>query len=212
MTETLTQFDPPSTWYDRLAVTGEWEDVDGIPVKYAVFNLPEAARQRLTSAIRLLIAYSASDADRCRRLCRGLIVARTYTSCGQWRPSLQACIIDVDYLESQYSSPEAVAAVIVHEVTHARLDKYGFDYDQEVHRGRIERICCLASQRFLGRLPESDEREIAIGACEDYVRLDPPPWTDAAYEASFRSFPWYWRIFRFIAHDLPRRMRHDLPT
>jgi hypothetical protein len=71
-----------------------------------------------------------------------------------------------------------IAATIVHEATHARLDRCGIGYDKL--RPRVEAVCFRRELAFAAKLPngeqvrEQAERKLVFYATEDY-------WTNAAF-------------------------------
>jgi hypothetical protein len=62
------------------------------------------------------------------------------------------CVIDQDVLESDYMTPERLAAVLVHEAMHARLSRAGFVYSRST-KIRIERLCVKAELLLASRIP-----------------------------------------------------------
>src|SRR5882672_5312369 len=58
----------------------------------------------------------------------------------EYNHSLKACVLDERYVADSATSVEQIASTIVHEATHARLERYGIRY-QEDQRARIEAIC-----------------------------------------------------------------------
>ncbi|MBO0763938.1 MAG: hypothetical protein J2P50_05035 [Hyphomicrobiaceae bacterium] len=84
---------------------------------------------------------------------------------------------------AKLSSPQIIAATIVHEATHARLQRCGIGYDEE-RRSRIEAICFRREAALAMKLPnggsvrETAERQLARCATSDF-------WTDAAFDTRF---------------------------
>ena len=69
-----------------------------------------------------------------------------------------------------------IAAVIVHEATHARLWRCGFGYDED-ERHRIEAICVRRELAFARRLPDGRRlREFA----QEALAISPRYWTNMA--------------------------------
>jgi hypothetical protein len=73
---------------------------------------------------------------------------------GEYKRSLKACILDERYLADSATSVGEIASTIVYEATHARLERYGIGYKEEL-RGRIEAICFRRELAFAVRLPDS---------------------------------------------------------
>jgi hypothetical protein len=198
------QFPEPTRPWDRLALAvAHWEICEGIPVASAVWShsTPEI-REKLQSALRLIAHHAPGQFERIGRLMRGVIVARLYEADATWRNDIAICLLDVSFLESNRASGAAVAATIIHELTHARLNRLGCRYTSG-RRARIEHICHLAELRFLSMLPESKERAAAIEAAQWSLRLEPSVWSDEAIRARKESAPWYIGALRFVFRPLP---------
>jgi hypothetical protein len=58
----------------------------------------------------------------------------------EYNHSLRACVLDERFVADSATSVERIASAIVHEATHARLERYGIGYDED-QRARIEAIC-----------------------------------------------------------------------
>src|SRR5262245_47027400 len=63
----------------------------------------------------------------------------------RFNPSLRACELDTRYVRDQASTPELIAATIVHEATHARLWHCGIGYEED-QRHRVEAVCVRREQ------------------------------------------------------------------
>ncbi len=86
-------------------------------------------------------------------------------------------MLDRDFVFAKDTTPERLASVIVHELTHARLGRAGFEYGN-MTRVRLERVCVLAERNFIARLPPSAERirlEVLNGR---YFRAGPDYWSE----------------------------------
>lgn len=67
--------------------------------------------------------------------------------------TLNACVLDQRYLETM--TPERIASTIIHETTHARLERWGVRYEEK-DRPRIEAICLRRELNFLAKLPDGE--------------------------------------------------------
>jgi hypothetical protein len=74
---------------------------------------------------------------------------------GQFNASLNACELDDRFVLSVAERPELVAAVIVHEATHARLWRCGIGYDEAI-RARVEAACFKRERAFAAKLPDGE--------------------------------------------------------
>jgi hypothetical protein len=96
------------------------------------------------------------DPVRYRRLTRDLKriwVTRDGGPVAHFAYRLDACVLNTRFVLSQDSTPELIAAAIVHEATHARLWGYGIGYDEEL-RSRVEAVCIRRELAFCAKLPD----------------------------------------------------------
>jgi len=96
---------------------------------------------------------------------------------------IHACKIDTRFFLAATTTPELIAATIVHEATHARLWGRGIRYE-EARRPRIEEICLRREVAFAAKLPngtdvrDQAERTLALCASGAY-------WTNAAFSERY---------------------------
>ena len=76
---------------------------------------------------------------------------------------------------------EQIASTIVHEATHARLERYGIEYE-EPRRVKIEAICCRRELAFAVRLPGSAELQQDIARCLEWYQTNPEQFRDARFQ------------------------------
>ena len=99
--------------------------------------------------------------------------------------SLGACKLDPRFALAEPTSPEMIAATIVHEAAHARLHRCGIG-DEEDLRGREEAVCVRRELAFAARLPngervrEQAERDLEWCSTRGL-------WTDQALSEGRRS-------------------------
>jgi hypothetical protein len=99
--------------------------------------------------------------------------------------SIWACVIDPRHLRDEGSSPERIAATIVHEATHARLWRCGIGYPEAL-RASVEAVCFRRERAFAAKLPNGEqirdqaERKLEAYADQDY-------WTDAAFRTRYEA-------------------------
>jgi hypothetical protein len=94
--------------------------------------------------------------------------------------TLNACVIDERFLET--TSIERIASTIVHEATHARLERWGIRY-VEKERPRIEAICCRRELNFLTKLPHSESLQEEIVRTLEWLANN----DDYFFNANFRE-------------------------
>jgi hypothetical protein len=69
--------------------------------------------------------------------------------------SLGACVLDERFVLLETTTLEELASTIVHEATHARLERWGISYDEK-ERSRIEAVCLRRELHFIAKLPHSE--------------------------------------------------------
>ena len=65
------------------------------------------------------------------------------------------CVLDRNWVTAPDTMPDMIAASIVHEATHARLDGLNIQYLEPL-RARIERLCDAESIAFARRVPNGE--------------------------------------------------------
>jgi hypothetical protein len=164
-------------WFDKLL---RWlyhgRDIDGLWVGAA----DELILERVVEALHTIEVH---DPLRYRRLTHDLhrIWVTTFLpgSLGAFTPRFRACRLQEEFVGHDETTLEMIAATIVHEATHARLDKCRIEYEESL-RARIEAVCFRREIAFAAKLPdgavvrEQAERKLTFYA-------DPAYWTDAAF-------------------------------
>jgi hypothetical protein len=132
---------------------------------------------RVESALRIIETY---DAQRYRRLQRDLqriwVRLQTRGNTGLYNFDLGACELDPRYVLRADVQPSDIASVVVHEATHARLNRFGFTEDM---RSRIEAACRKQERIFSEHLPPAEGDKIR----EKLGRMDQVSedfWSDAS--------------------------------
>ncbi|MDH2353930.1 hypothetical protein QCM80_25195, partial [Bradyrhizobium sp. SSUT112] len=82
--------------------------------------------------------------------------------------SLKACVLDERYILPETTTLERIACTIIHEATHARLERWGINYGEK-KRSRIEAVCLRRELHFIAKLPRGeqlwDERALTLEWC-----------------------------------------------
>jgi hypothetical protein len=149
--------------------------VDGMWVGTYFQRNAEQVMRRVEEALRLIKTH---DERRYKRLIGDLDrvwVRLVPGGLGKYTHSLGACELDERFVLAE-TSPEMIAATIVHEATHARLWRCGFGYDENV-RGRVEAVCIRRELAFARRLPNG---ELVYEQAQDALSNPPATWTDTA--------------------------------
>ncbi|WP_316219166.1 hypothetical protein [Bradyrhizobium sp. SZCCHNR2026] len=113
------------------------------------------AVQRIEDALRLIERNAPLHYRRVKNNLTRIWVNLVPHGAGCYLHSLNACVLDERAVASQTATVEWIASAIVHEATHARLEKLGIRYDEAV-RNRIERVCALRELNFARHLSGAD--------------------------------------------------------
>lgn len=144
---------------DRLfAKIDEWRttsrELRGVPV--VVRNTrpdvdTERVFTRLDAALGLIERYQPHHFRRLRHDFAQILVVR-YPCRGAWLPDQRTCLVELTFSVNPDFSEAQVAATILHEAMHARLDRMGLSYEG-VSRARHERFCRRAELEFGQAVP-----------------------------------------------------------
>lgn len=115
----------------------------------------EPAIQRIEDALRLIESSAPLHYRRIKNNLARIWVQLVPHGAGCYLHSLNACLLDERIVNSETTTVEWIASVIVHEATHARLEKLGIRYHEAV-RQRIERICARRELDFARHLSGVD--------------------------------------------------------
>ncbi len=136
---------------------------------------------RVEQALALIARYNSL---RYRHLLRDLdriLVTLLPAAVGDYTGAIRTCRLDKRFVLADAVDPELIAAVIVHEATHARLDRLGVAYAEQ-QRPRIEAICVRREIAFANKLPRGKAvRALAEQRLATYGNLN--LWTDADIRA-----------------------------
>ena len=141
-------------------------DVDGLWVG-AFTDHHEAALRRVENALRLMKQRSPLHYSRVVRNLDRIWVNLTPGAFGSYYRRLNACVLDERFVLEEKTTPELIASVLVHEATHARLERWGVTYE-EAKRPRIEAICLRRELHFVSGLPDCETLRDGIRSSLDY--------------------------------------------
>jgi hypothetical protein len=143
--------------------------VDGLWVGSAQSDDPEPGLQRVEAALRLIERFAPLHYRRIKTNLSRIWVQLVPHGGGCYKHSLNACLLDQRVVASETTTVEWIASAIVHEATHARLEKWGIRYDEAV-RLRIERICTRRELDFARHLSGVDGLQEEIAQRLDWCR------------------------------------------
>ena len=140
---------------------------------------PDAVLRRVEEALGVIKLYDRLRYNRITRDLERVWVRTLFGNDAQYSHAMRACQLDVRFVVAATSSPAIIAAIIVHEATHARILNRGIRYEEAI-RERVEAVCVRRELAFARRL--SDGREVRERA-EPMLRLAATTelWTDAKF-------------------------------
>jgi hypothetical protein len=150
--------------------------VDGIWVG-SFSSDAKPAIQRIEDALRLIERCAPLHYRRIKKNLARIWVHLVPHGAGCYLHSLNACLLDERIVASETTTVEWIASAIVHEATHARLEKLGIRYDEAV-RQRIERICARRELDFARHLSGVDALLEEITWRLDRCSDENTPYTD----------------------------------
>ena len=125
---------------------------------------------------------SACDPHRTARIAgdvRGVVVGWVSGADGSYDAATNLVALDFDFVSRDGATPEQLALVIVHEATHARIERAGIRYEAE-WRAHIERTCERAELRLAERLPEP-HRAWYVGHLRESLKAPAQDYSDEAF-------------------------------
>jgi len=102
---------------------------------------------------------------------------------GAYNSVLAACELDLRYVVRPDVQPADLASTVVHEATHARLDRFGYT---EPIRARIEAACRDQERAFADRLPQPEGDKIREKLRSWEADKD-HSWSDATFRNTYTA-------------------------
>ena len=127
--------------------------VDGLLID--VWRGEPELSSRIEEALRLIKQHDSLHYSRVVNNLDRIWVHLLPNAAAQYDRSLNACVFDERFVLLESTTPERLASTIVHEATHARLERWGVVYDEK-KRPRIEAICLRRELNFVTGLPDSE--------------------------------------------------------
>jgi hypothetical protein len=122
---------------------------------------------RVEEALALIKRYDRLRYDRLSRDLKRVWVHVLHGIRGSYNEAFAACELDARFVLPETTSPELIAATIVHEATHSRLLRCGIGYEEAV-RARVEAVCLRRELAFAAKLPNGAEvKEVAEHALKE---------------------------------------------
>lgn len=176
---------------ERLLVEPSTQRHRGVRIATAIKDdaANAEALTKLRTGLDVLADVWPRHVERLPKLAVAIGVIRLPGMLGFWDRKRRVILLDRDFMLSTATTPEYIASIIVHELTHARLQRAGFQQNAD-NRLRCERICLLAQRNFHERLPDEAERTRLTAITQPY--LDDPAkfWSKEATAARVKA----WRM------------------
>jgi hypothetical protein len=173
-------------WIDRWVARGFSirRTIAGFPTYiFAPRDSRGTVEERLEAALQLLAATRPKWLNRLRGLVSAIEVGPIMTSAGAWVASRDSIVLNTDFVSNLRRPVLHIAAAIVHEGTHARIEHWKVPYRADT-KIRIERACLQQERGFLLELPQDELRDWALARIdENYVNAE-DIWSSSRAEAS----------------------------
>ena len=169
-----------AVWYvgSRIMLAiANWRTMHGVKVGLAPLldeELGSRAFERVQAAFDLIAEHAPRRINRIARDIRFFWIRRAVYAPAYFIQSTKVCVLDRNFLTAPDTTPALIAAAVIHEATHARLENRGIQYSEPA-RPRIEAICDAQSVDFAQKLPDGGSlcRQLIEGRAADLTH-----WTD----------------------------------
>jgi hypothetical protein len=149
--------------------------VDGIRIGSFLGSQDYVAR--VEDALRLIKQHSPLHYSRIMRELERIWIWLVPHGLAHYDRSLKACVLDERFVADSATGLEQIASAIVHEATHARLERCGIAYNEN-RRARIEAICFRRELALAARLPDGAELQGDIAQYLDRYQNNPEYFRD----------------------------------
>jgi hypothetical protein len=137
----------------------------------------ESVLQKMEAALDLVLQHDRRAMQVLREQSEGIFVFGTAGVCAEWHRQEKLVVLQPEYVSAPATSIVRLASTLVHEATHAWLEKLGFVYSQE-RRQRIEAICLKRELRFVRQAGSGNE---LISELERQLICDPAYFSPEAF-------------------------------
>jgi hypothetical protein len=160
-------------------------NIDGLWVG-AMKDKRHPALRRVEDALQLLKTHSPFHYARVLRSLTRVWVHLVGGFDAHYDRSLNACVLDERFILRETTTLEEIASTIVHEATHARLERWGIGYTEK-ERPRIEAICLRRELNFIAKLPHSEALNEQKARTLEWCNSGPDYFSDANFRQSIEA-------------------------
>jgi hypothetical protein len=141
------------SWTLRFSVHRQ---IHGLPVAVWERQHLESVEAKLRDAIDFVRLHDRRAFDELAEHTHGIwVFGTTVGSAAQWWRDENLVVLQSEYAAATSTTSLALAVILVHEATHAWLERRGFEYTTE-RRVRLEKICNRRALRLARRLPNAE--------------------------------------------------------
>jgi hypothetical protein len=159
-------------------------EVDGLWVG-SIECKPQPGLRRVEDALRLIKDHDRLHYSRIINNLERIWVDLIPNVRASYEPSLNACKLDERFVLLETTTLQRIASSIVHEATHARLERWGISYDDEKARSRIEATCLRRELNFLAKLPHSEPLREGIERTLEWCGSDQVYFSDPSFQQRY---------------------------
>jgi len=169
---------------DRL---GLWfsksRNIDGLWVGTTA-SKPLPALRRVEDALKLIKHHDSLHYSRVIHNLERIWVHLLPSGLACYDRSLKACVLDERFILLETRTLEEIASTIVHEATHAKLERWGIKYEEK-ERSRIEAVCLRRELNFIAKLPHSEPLREGIARALEWCVRDHDYLSDVSFQQRY---------------------------
>jgi hypothetical protein len=165
---------------DRLRLLSSISQmIDGLTID--VWRGEPKLLSRIEDALRLIKQHDLLHYSRVVKNLDRIWVHLLPNAAAHYDRSLNACVFDERFVLLESTTLERIASTIVHEATHARLERWGVEYDEK-KRARIEAICLRRELNFVTGLPDGEPLQDEIKSTLEWCAGDHDFFSDENFQ------------------------------
>src|ERR1700682_3167663 len=154
--------------------------VDGLWVG-TTESKPQPGLRRVEEALRLIKHHDSLHYSRVLHNLERIWVHLLPNALACYDGSKKACVLDERFVLLETTTLEEIASTIVHEATHAKLERWGINYDEN-QRSRIEAVCLRRELNFIASLPNSEPLREKIAHTLEWCGSDHGYFSDVSFQ------------------------------